>query len=371
MTDADGERAAAFDQLSRWSLGPIPGPFIIALSIGLILWIVLEFLPVGRYLYAVGANPAAATAHRHPPPPLRRRGNGRVGCADRRRGHPARLAPGRSRSGQHRAGVPAARPGRRVPRIDDHPPRTRQRARARSSASRSRRSGSRGSSSCCPATSIWSRCSTGSPSSPRSRSHRSPVGGASPAPTRRRPCRRHPRQLRTPPRPHEHDSDPEHHPHRWTRHGRRVGTEKKGSAMTITHRRRTAFAAFVALPTALDHRPLGLRERQRRRRSHRRAERRIDGQLRSVRLDHPRRRHRSVLQGPRRGQPHRDRGIHSAFGRPCRPAAGREDRLRRKRPHQRRHQRGRPGRPRGGGRDRLDRRRVRRQGDRSRPHRRA
>jgi len=60
VTDPQGNRAAAFDELSRWSLGPIPGPFIIALAIGVIIWVVLEFLPVGRYLYAVGANPAAA-----------------------------------------------------------------------------------------------------------------------------------------------------------------------------------------------------------------------------------------------------------------------------------------------------------------------
>ena len=61
VTDPDGVRAAAFDGLSRWSLGPIPGPFVIALILGLIIWLVLDFLPVGRYLYAVGANPAAAT----------------------------------------------------------------------------------------------------------------------------------------------------------------------------------------------------------------------------------------------------------------------------------------------------------------------
>lgn len=60
VTDPQGNRASAFDELSRWSLGPIPGPFIIALAIGIIIWVVLEFLPVGRYLYAVGANPAAA-----------------------------------------------------------------------------------------------------------------------------------------------------------------------------------------------------------------------------------------------------------------------------------------------------------------------
>lgn len=60
VTDDKGVRAEAFDQLSRWSLGPIPGPFVIALVIGLIVWLVLDYLPVGRYLYAVGANPAAA-----------------------------------------------------------------------------------------------------------------------------------------------------------------------------------------------------------------------------------------------------------------------------------------------------------------------
>lgn len=60
VTDDAGARAAAFDQISRWSLGPIPGTFIIAIALGVILWIVLEYLPVGRYLYAVGANPAAA-----------------------------------------------------------------------------------------------------------------------------------------------------------------------------------------------------------------------------------------------------------------------------------------------------------------------
>ena len=60
VTDNTGMRASAFDALSTWSLGPIPGTFVIALVIGLLLWVVLEFLPAGRYLYAVGANPKAA-----------------------------------------------------------------------------------------------------------------------------------------------------------------------------------------------------------------------------------------------------------------------------------------------------------------------
>lgn len=60
VTDSTGQRAAGFDQLSQWSIGPIPGPFIIAVLLGIALWLVLDYLPVGRYLYAVGANPAAA-----------------------------------------------------------------------------------------------------------------------------------------------------------------------------------------------------------------------------------------------------------------------------------------------------------------------
>lgn len=60
VTDNSGVRASAFDALSGWSLGPIPGVAIIALALALLLWVVLEFLPAGRYLYAVGANPRAA-----------------------------------------------------------------------------------------------------------------------------------------------------------------------------------------------------------------------------------------------------------------------------------------------------------------------
>ena len=60
ITDSNGIRAKGFDALATWSLGPVPGLFIIALLIGAIIWVVLEFLPTGRYLYAVGANPRAA-----------------------------------------------------------------------------------------------------------------------------------------------------------------------------------------------------------------------------------------------------------------------------------------------------------------------
>jgi len=60
VTDNTGVRASAFDSLSTWSLGPIPGTFIIALLVAALIWVVLEYLPMGRYLYAVGANPRAA-----------------------------------------------------------------------------------------------------------------------------------------------------------------------------------------------------------------------------------------------------------------------------------------------------------------------
>ncbi len=60
VADSHGARAVAFDTLATWSLGPIPGPFVMALALAVLMWGVLEYLPVGRYLYAVGANPAAA-----------------------------------------------------------------------------------------------------------------------------------------------------------------------------------------------------------------------------------------------------------------------------------------------------------------------
>jgi ribose transport system permease protein len=60
VVDNSGARAANFDSLATWSLGPVPGPFVIAVVLAVALWAVLEFLPMGRYLYAVGANPRAA-----------------------------------------------------------------------------------------------------------------------------------------------------------------------------------------------------------------------------------------------------------------------------------------------------------------------
>ncbi len=60
ITDDSGARAVLFDELAHWSLGPIPGPFVVAVLLAVVLWVVLDYLPVGRYLYAIGANPKAA-----------------------------------------------------------------------------------------------------------------------------------------------------------------------------------------------------------------------------------------------------------------------------------------------------------------------
>ena len=52
-----------FKQIGNWSLGGrngVPGPFLVAVALGLVMYVVLEYLPIGRYLYAVGANPRSA-----------------------------------------------------------------------------------------------------------------------------------------------------------------------------------------------------------------------------------------------------------------------------------------------------------------------
>lgn len=60
IIDLKHVRSPAFDTLGSWSLFHIPGTFIIAVLIAIAFWMVLDFTPVGRYMYAVGANPRAA-----------------------------------------------------------------------------------------------------------------------------------------------------------------------------------------------------------------------------------------------------------------------------------------------------------------------
>lgn len=42
------------------SIGPLPAPALYTLIVSLVLWVVFEYLPLGRYLYVLGASPRAA-----------------------------------------------------------------------------------------------------------------------------------------------------------------------------------------------------------------------------------------------------------------------------------------------------------------------
>lgn len=55
-----GNLPSSFFELSKASLLGIPILPIYPLVISLILWVMLEYLPIGRYIYVVGANPEAA-----------------------------------------------------------------------------------------------------------------------------------------------------------------------------------------------------------------------------------------------------------------------------------------------------------------------
>jgi ribose transport system permease protein len=55
-----GTLPASFFELSKATLWGIPILPIYPLVISLALWVMLEYLPIGRYIYVVGANPEAA-----------------------------------------------------------------------------------------------------------------------------------------------------------------------------------------------------------------------------------------------------------------------------------------------------------------------
>lgn len=55
-----GHLPAAFQDLNRAIVLGIPVPLIYILVVAVVIWIVFEYLPVGRYLYALGANSKAA-----------------------------------------------------------------------------------------------------------------------------------------------------------------------------------------------------------------------------------------------------------------------------------------------------------------------
>jgi predicted ABC-type sugar transport system permease subunit len=55
-----GEIPDSFPTLANGSVFGFPLPAIYVLIFSIVLWVVLDYLPVGRWLYAVGANPEAA-----------------------------------------------------------------------------------------------------------------------------------------------------------------------------------------------------------------------------------------------------------------------------------------------------------------------
>ena len=102
---------------------PVTGFYVMALAVT--LWFVLEYLPIGRYFYAIGANPKAAALNGIP---VRRYTIAAFVCSGLLDGgggrHPGLQAA--HRSGERRPRVPAARSCRRLSRVDHDQAWTRQ-----------------------------------------------------------------------------------------------------------------------------------------------------------------------------------------------------------------------------------------------------
>lgn len=60
IADTQNRRGIGFEQLSSWNIGVVPGVLVVGLAVAAVLFIATEYFPIGRYLYAVGANPRAA-----------------------------------------------------------------------------------------------------------------------------------------------------------------------------------------------------------------------------------------------------------------------------------------------------------------------
>jgi ribose transport system permease protein len=60
VVDANNVVSRDFAQLAGFEVLGVPGPFAIVLLLTFVMWIAFERLPIGRYLYASGANPRAA-----------------------------------------------------------------------------------------------------------------------------------------------------------------------------------------------------------------------------------------------------------------------------------------------------------------------
>ena len=95
---------------------PITGFYVLAVAV--FLWFVLEYLPVGRYLYAIGAQSEGRGAEWHSRPPLHDRRVRRLGTADGGRRGSACLKA-KDRPGERRPGISFARACRRLFGLDD------------------------------------------------------------------------------------------------------------------------------------------------------------------------------------------------------------------------------------------------------------
>jgi ribose transport system permease protein len=58
--EIQGDFASGFLALGQGNLGSIPLPTLYVVAAAIVLWIVFEYLPVGRHLYALGSNRKAA-----------------------------------------------------------------------------------------------------------------------------------------------------------------------------------------------------------------------------------------------------------------------------------------------------------------------
>ena len=96
---------------------PITGYYVLAITI--IMWLVLEYTPIGRYLYAIGANPRAAELNGIPTRKFVMGAFVTSGLLTALAGVHSRLETAH-RPGQRRSGISAAGAGRRLPRLDDH-----------------------------------------------------------------------------------------------------------------------------------------------------------------------------------------------------------------------------------------------------------
>jgi ribose transport system permease protein len=58
--EIEGTVPTSFGKIANGSIGPIPLPAVYVAVVAIIMWILFEYLPVGRHMYALGSNRKAA-----------------------------------------------------------------------------------------------------------------------------------------------------------------------------------------------------------------------------------------------------------------------------------------------------------------------